>query len=126
MSKSPLTIEEVEKEFKEWRSNKNGAHPEIPKELCDQVKILLKSYRQSDVLRRLGITKQQLINKGLLPIKDKSNSEQSNAFIEIPITQAKAGTTTPGLILKRGDCELTLSCASDAQIQLIINTLLRL
>lgn len=126
MSKSSLTIEEVEKEFKDWRSNKNGAHSEIPKELCDQVKILLKSYRQSDVLRRLGITKQQLINKGLLPIKDKSNSEQSNAFIEIPITQAKAGTTTPGLILKYGDFELTLSCASDAQIQLIINTLLRL
>jgi len=125
MPKSTLTLEEVEKEFKNWRSNKNGAHPEIPKELCDQVKILLKSYHPSKFLGRLGLTKQQLRNKGLLPIEDQENPEKSNVFIEVPIAQVKPDKSIPGLILKRGDCELALNDPSDGQIQLIINTLLK-
>ena len=131
MSSPTLTIEEVEREFSIWRSNKKG-QPTVPDALLHKVEILLKSnnYKNSNVLRRLGISKRQAKNKGLLPLSGIDHLSQGalTSFIKIPMPQAAINAVSQNpttLILQRGDTQLSLNCPTYDQIQLIINTLLR-
>jgi hypothetical protein len=129
MLTSTLTIEEVEREFAIWRSNKKG-HV-IPESLSHKVKILLKSGKHSEVLRRLGLSMQQARNKGLLPSPNVSEHLPQNSpdsFIKFPMTQPLINAVASGsssLTLQRGDVQLSLNHPSHEQIQLIINTFLR-
>jgi hypothetical protein len=130
MSTLTVTIEEIEREFVVWRSNKKG-QPSIPESLSNKVKIVLQSGRHSEVLRRLGLSMQQARNKGLLPSPTLSERHTQNSpisFIKIPITQSAinaVSSDTKSLTLQRGDIQLSLNHPSHEQIQLIINALLR-
>jgi hypothetical protein len=150
-----LTLEEVEAQFANWRSNKQG-HSAIPIELWDQVKILLASYPHAPVLYRLGLTMQQAKNKGLFPedktihlaaTKDVKRNYalssapivggQPNQFLKVRnFKQAKnsvpekscLAVTQPNVItftLQRGDTQLSLTTSKDEQVELIIKTFLQ-
>lgn len=127
MSTHALSIEEVEREFANWRSNKNG-QLQIPEVLCDQIKILLKSHQHSKVLRRFGLSMQQARNKGLLSSVDSPSSHPSSPFVKVPMMQQPVYSVvneSTTLTVQRGDTKFSLSHPSNEQIQLIINTLLR-
>lgn len=150
MTKSPLTIEAVEEQFTIWRNSKKG-HPAIPAELCSHVQSLLQFYPHPLVLRRLGLTIQQARNKGLLLAStttaatcttntatkiDNSQSIQTPSFVQVTMPssitnvaamQHKIGVALPKtatLTLQRGDAQLSLTAASESQIQLIIQAFL--
>ena len=138
-----LTVEEVAANFEKWRGKKTG-NTRIPEALCAQVKLLLSSCpKHSPILRKLGLSKQQAINKGLFST-DKTvclESSSPNPFIQIPIPQTisspeflniatvlpnKSSTQpTTTITLKRGDVALLLNVISDLQLQLVINTFIR-
>lgn len=138
-----LTLEEVAANFARWRGKKTG-NTRIPEELCAQVKLLLSACpKHSPVLRKLGLSKKQAINKGLLAT-DKTvclESSLPNPFIQIPLPQTipspefiniasvvpnKSSTqSTTAITLKRGDVALLFNATSDLQLQLIINTFIR-
>ena len=127
MSTHTLSIEEVEREFSNWRSNKSGKL-QIPEALCDQIKILLKSHQHSKVLRRLGLSMQQARNKGLLPSASAAESHPSSPFVKVPMIQQPIYSVvneSATLTVQRGDTRFSLSYPSNEQIQLIIDTLLR-
>lgn len=126
-----LTIAEVQSNFANWRNSKTGCQ-KIPAELCSQVKILLNSCpNPSPVLRRLGLTKQQAINKGLVTAHTAvpcSANLKSNNFIQIPMPLSITATEIPRVAtanIKRGDAVLSLNINSDKQLQLIINAFIR-
>lgn len=124
-----LTIAEVQSNFANWRNSKTGCQ-KIPAELCSQVKILLNSCpNPSSVLRRLGLTKQQAINKGLVTTHTAVSSNlKSNDFIQIPMPLSIIATEIPRVAtanIKRGDALLSLDINSDEQLQLIINAFIR-
>lgn len=133
MSNRTLTIEAVEKAFQTWRINKIKPAEPIPDVLSNQVKILLQSYPPHKILGRLGITRLQAKNKGLLPqaITSKPKSQQAplSSFVKIPVTQSEIDSFTqqnyPNLTLQRGDTKLSINHPSNDQIQLFINTILR-
>jgi hypothetical protein len=127
MTHPVLTIEEVEQAFLTWRNNKKG-NPSIPDNLWEQVALLLKTYRRGEVLRRLGLTMQQIRDNGRIFIEQDSDIQAPNKFINIPMPQPMMQTMTQkssSLTIQRGDTQLCLSCPSDEQIHLIITALLR-
>lgn len=128
MSNTPLTIEEVEQAFLVWRNNKVG-NPTIPDNLWDQVALLLKTHRRSEVLRRLRLTIQQARDKGVISSEQPLNVDSTqNTFIQIPSSPSTIHPITQrttSLTIQRGDTQMCLNYPSDLQIQLIINTLLR-
>lgn len=128
MSNTPLTIEEVEQAFLVWRNNKRG-NPTIPDNLWDQVALLLKTHRRSEVLRRLRLTIQQARDKGVISSEQPLNVDSTqNTFIQIPSSPSTIHPITQrtaSLTIQRGDTQMCLNYPSDLQIQLIINTLLR-
>ena len=73
MPSPTLTIEEVEKEFAIWRSNKKGQST-VQETLLHKVETLLKSHKYSIVLRRLGLSIQQAIREIIFRISDSSLS----------------------------------------------------
>lgn len=134
MSNQDLTINTVEKAFKNWRINKTNLSERIPESLCNQVKILLQTYPCGKIFGRLGISRLQAINKGLFiqptAVKQKLQQVSSkNSFVKIPITQLAIDTVTQknnnSLTLQHGDTKLSINCPSNEQIQLFICTILR-
>ena len=134
MNSQNLTIDAVEQAFKNWRINKTSLSEQIPESLCNQVKILLQSYPYSKIFGRLGISKQQAINKKLLiqpdGIKQKLQEVPlKNSFVKIPITQLVTHPVTQqnnnSLTLKHGNTKLSINSPSNEQIQLFISTILR-
>ncbi len=84
-SLTPLTLEAVEKQFSDWRANKQG-DKKIPQALWDQVNKLADRYNLSLVLRRLKISTQQARDQGIFPKpKLDLNTDQKIAtpFIKI-------------------------------------------
>jgi len=55
------TLEEVQKNFQQWRSEKPSHNSHIPNYLWDQVAHIVDHYRQSYILKYLKITKHQLV-----------------------------------------------------------------
>ena len=133
MPSQQLSIANVEAKFAYWRKTKKG-HPNIPKELCKQVKQLLRTHKHSIVLRQLGLSRKQAITKGLLPssadvttTKSRSKLCSSPTFIHIPTAQSSIHPSTikaATLTLKRGDTQLTLDNLSSEQIHSIATMLL--
>ena len=60
-STTSTILEEVQKNFQQWRSEKPSHNSHIPDYLWDQVAQIVEHYRQSDILKHLKITKYQLV-----------------------------------------------------------------
>ena len=121
-----LTIEEVEQAFAVWRSTKKRTSP-IPDALCSQIKVLLKSYPPSKVFSRLGLSKQQARNKGLLPQSSSPSAITKNHFIPLPTPQQISlnNISQPGSVtIARGGTQLCLSNISDEQLRLVVGVFL--
>jgi hypothetical protein len=132
MSSKNLTIEEVEQAFQNWRANKANPAESIPTLLINQVKLLLKNYPVQKILTRLGITRSQAKNKGLLSkvIADKLKSSptvQANSFVKLPISQFAIDSIQHhnSLSMQRGDIKLSINYPTNEQIQLFMHTILR-
>lgn len=128
MNEPELTLEEVKESFSNWRYNRRG-NEGIPNHLWEQVKILLTTYQRGELMRHLRLTTQQFREKGLISVKQDNHSDVSYSFVQIPFTHPtvleKQVETHSRLTIQRGDTQMCLNQASDEQIQLIINTLLR-
>ena len=126
MSIRTLTINQVEKAFTIWRSNKDGKRT-IPDKSWNQVKTLINSHGASPVLKQLGISWEQARNKGLIPSKSAVNSVKKckahSPFIKIPQVLPTAHDRHPQLTFQRGDAQLLLNDPSNEQIQLFISML---
>lgn len=129
MYKPTLTIEEVEAEFATWRSGKKFNSPApIPENLCNQIRVLLQRFPQTEVLRRCGVTLQQARNKGLIPLLSNNNptsqTQELTSFVKIPMMHSTAQRTVM-LNLHCGDAHLSLDNPSDEQVQFVITSMLR-
>ena len=126
------TLEEVIEQFSTWRSNKKGGEP-IPYELWIQVKKLLDSpqYKNSKILRHLGISRAQATGKGILPtIKEKkkpSESSLSQGFLRLspPSTPLSDSKKIIAMTLQCDDTHVTIENASAEQIQSLVVAFLR-
>jgi len=128
-SLTPLTLEAVEKQFSDWRANKQG-DKKIPQSLWDQVNKLSDMYNLSLVLRRLKISTQQARDKGIFPkplLNLDIDQKIAPPFIKIPMPALAAPTATiiPTITLQRAEMTLSLHHPTDGQIHLFINMLMR-
>jgi hypothetical protein len=125
---TPLTLEAVEQEFLDWRAVKKGGE-KIPERLWEQIRILLKHYKRSLVLKRLGVTIQQAREQGMVLSAPKSIITKKSVapFIEIPLSGIlpKPSAHTPMVTLKRGELVLSLEHPTEAQLHLLINTVVK-
>lgn len=123
-----LTLETVEQEFSNWRATKKGGE-KIPEYLWEQIRILLKHHKRSLVFKRLGVTIQQAREQGLVlsSLQSIRSKEIITPFIEIPLSKVGSQFTThiPVVTLKRGELMLSLEYPTEAQLHLLINTVVK-
>lgn len=74
------TLEEVQKNFQQWRKQKHAHNCKTPDYLWDQVALIVEDYRMSDILKHLKITKRQLVTAM------KSRKDPKNMDAEIAST----------------------------------------
>jgi hypothetical protein len=125
-----LTLEDVATQFSNWRSNKKTGDA-IPESLWIQVNNLLKTYKRSMVMKRLGLSTKQMKEKLLLSQTSGTsiNTKQPlEKFFEIPIAKSlhpKSSIEMACLTLKRGEHILSFEHLSNDQIELVINAFMR-
>ena len=83
MAQSPLTLDQVQAAFAQWRTTKAHGSTPIPDALWRQVFELLEHYPKSQILNRLGISTQQFKARVKTPA-----AEPTLSFISVPLSPA--------------------------------------
>ena len=116
MATTQLTIEEVEQQFKQWRSKKQ-LREKIPDYLWSMVQQLMKLYPPSRIIRHLSLSGKQMRRKGLLPLPH-ALPEESSPFVNIKLPLLSS--TSPQLVIQRTD-GARLSCTNLSDDQFILS-----
>lgn len=116
MTTTQLTIEEVEQQFKQWRSKKQ-LREKIPDYLWGMVQQLMEFYPPSRIIRRLSLSVKQMRRKGLLPLPH-ALPEENTPFVNIRLPSLLG--TSPQLVIQRTD-GARLSCTNLSDDQFILS-----
>lgn len=116
MTTTQLTIEEVEQQFKQWRSKKQ-LREKIPDYLWGMVQQLVKLYPPSRIIRRLSLSVKQMRRKGLLPLPH-ALPEESSSFVNVKLPLLSS--TSLQLVMQRTD-GARLSCTNLSGDQFILS-----
>lgn len=125
MNTSPLTIDAVEQQFRQWRAIKQHHRVKIPDFLWNKIKILLGHYKLSQITRRLKISTKQLRAQGLLPTNRLATPTlAAPSFVKIEVTPkiiTHPAVTSTLTVERSNGIKLCLTSPSLEQLQLFIN-----
>lgn len=123
MTTTQLTIDAVEQQFEQWRSNKQPRE-QIPVYLWNLVQQLMDFYSPGTIIKRLKLSTKQMRSKGLLPLKNNISQEEA-PFVDVKLPPPPLLTHPSQLTIERAD-GTRLSCInlSNEQFALSIKTFL--
>ena len=84
-----LSLEQVRKNFTNWRNSKTSRYQAIPKELWVQALALIKNYTTIEISRALHISQKQIQRE-----LDRKNISTSSKFVEFKIPSAELPTNS--------------------------------